>query len=216
MGLNDNIKKNNHLYDPDVMSIITIVLGALGSIGGIIATIDFIERKYEKNNEFKLKEERKNLIEVKISYSFRDLSFSIYKIRQRLKLIDEICKISHGEQYSTQTSKYGSGSVVLSDFQFNLFKSEQSCIINEIAEIYKTVSIIEELIAENQYLVNNENYIKNKDLHNTLKHEIKTINNLMEAFGRITIEDFLDRTIKLCQNIGQICGSVENERNLKR
>jgi len=203
---NNNCKHNGQLYDPDIVSVVTIVLGTLGAIGGIVTTLDYIERKRNSNDERKYKEERRVYIEIQIVNSFRDLSFSINKIRRRLEFLDSICRgsLEIDDRFSERKFNFGNCPILLTDFQFRLYQKEQGYIFNEVGEIHKSISIIEELIAENQYLFDNKRYINNLNLRHTLSKTIMSVNDLMQEFGRITIDEFLERTISLCRKIEKI------------
>jgi hypothetical protein len=211
----NNDKQNNNLYDPEIVSVILIVLGTIGAIGGVANTLDYIERKRNSTMEHHSNEKRKKYVELEVINSFRDLSFSIDIIRRRLEFLDKVC---HGsleieDRFTERKFSFGNCPILLKEHEFRLFQKEQSYIFNEVAEIHKTIFIIEELITENQYLYDNVNYIVNKKLRYTLDHIIKSVNDLMNKFSNITIDEFLRSTIGLCRQIEEITKLGENLKN---
>lgn len=208
MKNNLNCKQNNYLYDPDIASIITIVLGTLGSIGGIIATIDYIEQKRDKSNEEFVNKERKKIVEAEIVYSFGNISFSANNIRRRLEFLEKICRKSpeNDEKLSNREFIFGKTPILLDRFQFGIYQKEQKSIFYEIEKILENVPLIEILISENKNIFDNENYLRYKKLQANLQIIITKINNLMDDFRKIPISEFIDRTIQLCRLIEEIGG----------
>lgn len=220
--MDKNLKKyskndtEDRLYDPELASILIFVIGALGALGGIASTLDYIERKQYKKREYNLTEKRISEIKLEISYSFRNISLSIDSIRRRLEFLGKICQVAYenNEKFTDHNIRFGNCPVFLNPFQFKAYKNEQDVILREIIEMNNNIFYIEELLGGIPDSVNNADYIVNKRLQLNLKEIIYEINNLMQEFGKITTNEFFDRTIRLCKNIEEINSLREDMKNL--
>ena len=216
MDNNKNGNSENRLYDPEIVSILFYVLGALGSLGGIVCTIDYIDRQCKEIKERHFTEELKNKIKFEISNSFRNIFLSVDIIRQRLEFIGKICQVlsSNDKKLSVYNLSFGTSSILINDPQFRAYQNDQKSILKEIGEINDNVSSIECLIPEILHLVDNTAFIINKKLQNKLKQIITAINELMQDFRKISINEFMDRTICLCRDIEATKNLIEDKKDL--
>ena len=204
--------QNRKIYDPDIVTVVTIVLAALGGIGGIVTTIDFVGRRISSKNEMRNKECRRKDVEKHIVNSFRDLSFSVTTIRRRLESLDRLCRgsLDIEDRFEKRKFRFGECPILLSEHDFRFFNYEQDRIFRDAREIQTNVAVIEELIADNQHLFENEDYIYNMKIKHKLRDLVESINDLMSGFGDRTIDEFLQRTIGLCHKIEDVCGFNKN------
>ena len=75
------IKKKDYIYDPDIVSFILIILGAISAAGGaasgIIAIKNYNERKQDKVNKQQFEEKKLSEIKTEVERSYWNLSDSI-------------------------------------------------------------------------------------------------------------------------------------------
>jgi hypothetical protein len=215
-GKNEKCKLEKQLYDPEIASILMYVLGTIGALGGIVCTIDYIDRKQTEKKEYRFTQKRRKEIEFEISYSFRNISISIESIIRRIEFIVKICQVPFDSNkiFSDHNFSFGNCPILLDNFQFKAYKNEQKNIIKEIVKINNNVFHVEKLIAEIPYLSDSTDFIINKKLQNRLKQIIVETNNLMKKFGEITTSDFIDQTIRLCRDVEGINNLREERRNL--
>lgn len=201
----------NQLYDPDIVPIIMCIIGALGTLSGIVKTLEYIERKRYERKDRRLMEERREDIKSEISYIFSNVFLSFESISRRLELIIRICQVlpENKNNFYNRIFSFGNCHIFLNSFQIKAYQNEQSLILKEIDVINNNVIYVEKLIAENPDLVSDINYIRDMRLQNQLSQIITEINNLMQRFGKIMINEFLEKTIQLCRDINEMLRNFE-------
>lgn len=204
-------------YDPELISILLTALGALGSVaaivGGAIEVIEYGNSRREREAAIAKELQHRYSIREEARHALHSLSISVDHIGYELGTLEDLYRISH-KANKNLTMRFGNGSMWLDRYQFEKFYRTQTQIVDEACNIYSSLRLVEELLltGENESLVRDLGC--NVKARHMLEDGTETVNRLISEFGKISIEEFISESIKICRHTRHIIRHLED--NLRR
>ena len=206
--------KTFQYYDPEIVSLLLTALSALGSTVSVIyCLIDHRHAKRISQETFLENEHRRESIRKELNEIFCSLLDSVKNIQYELENLERLYAMSIKAVEDSEI-KFGNGSMWLNQFQFNCFYRIQIHILSEIHSIFSSLRLMEELLAsgEKYTLIEDLGYsVKSRHL---IEESISTINDTISRFGCLSINEFHERSIRICRQIEFLIEQLQE--NLRR